>query len=132
LNSPTFNGNVGHFQCDDEAFIIAKTMHGLRHLDIHGNPLTDVGLLAILDGCPLLESLDIAGCCNLEFSGSLWKRLHNQIKDLQIREYYSDSYYNNVELEFAYEDSSGNSYWEIVEKSCDEDEDEDDGENSDA
>jgi len=123
LKSLTFNVSGGLIQCDDEAFIIAKTMRGLRHLDIHDNPLTDVGLLAILDGCPLLESLNIAGCSNLEFSGSLWKRLHNQIKDLKIRDYYTD-----FELEFAYEDSSGNSYWEIVEKIHDED----DGDDSDA
>ncbi|RHN76013.1 putative leucine-rich repeat domain, L domain-containing protein [Medicago truncatula] len=71
-----------HFTCDDKAFIIAKKMHGLLHLVLHGDPLSDVGLLAILDGCPRLESLDIFGCYNLDFEGSLWKRLHTQIKDL--------------------------------------------------
>jgi len=63
-------------------------MPGLRHLDIHGNPLSDVGLLAILDGCPLLESLDIVRCYNLDFDGNLGERLRNQIKDLHIMEYY--------------------------------------------
>ncbi|GAU42387.1 hypothetical protein TSUD_123830 [Trifolium subterraneum] len=125
LKSLKFNGSGGYIVSDDEALIIAKTMPGLRHLDIHGNrPLSDVGLIAILDGCPLLESLDIRGCSNLDFSGNLWKRLHNQIKDLKIK----DEYSNNFKLEFAYSDSNGNTYWEIVERSSDEDEDEDDNE----
>ncbi|CAJ2640749.1 unnamed protein product [Trifolium pratense] len=81
LKSLTYYG-MSYFTWDHAAFVIANTMPGLRHLDIHGNRLTDVGLIAILDGCPLLESLDIRGCSNLEFSGNLWKRLHNQIKDL--------------------------------------------------
>lgn len=81
LKSLVYNGMSygGRSKCD-EAFIIAKTMPGLRHLDIHGNPLSEVGLLAIFDGCPLLESLDIIGCYNLDFNGNLGERLRNQIK----------------------------------------------------
>jgi len=90
--------------CDDDAFAIAETMPGLRHLKITGNSLTNEGLVAILDRCPLLESLDLRGCLNLNWSGFSWKRCHGQIKDLQLRnnvsldnsfdskvEYYSDS-----------------------------------------
>lgn len=71
-------------KCDDEALAIAKTMSGLRYLDINGNPLSNVGLTAILDGCPLLNTLDIRECRNLDldFIGDLWERCHNQIKDL--------------------------------------------------
>jgi len=88
LKSLTFYGmsDGGRSTCDDEAFSIAETMPGLLHLVLHGDPLSDVGLLAILDGCPGLASLDILGCYNLDFDGSLWKRLHTQIKDLHIRE----------------------------------------------
>lgn len=68
----------------DEAFVIAKTMSGLRHLNIIGNKLSNVGLLAILDGCPLLETLDIRGCYNLNLSESLKKRCLEQIKDLRF------------------------------------------------
>jgi F-box/leucine-rich repeat protein 2/20 len=118
LKSLKLNRFGGCIMCDDEALIIAKSMSGLRHLDIRGNPLSDVGLIAILDGCPLLESLDIRGCHNLDFSGNLWKRLHNQIKGLVVRD---PEYFNNFELEFAYSDSNGNSYWEIVERFSDED-----------
>jgi len=120
LKSLVYNGMSygGRSKCD-EAFIIAKTMPGLRHLDIHKNPLTDDGLLAILDGCPLLESLNIVGCYNLDFDGKLWERLHNQIKDLHIREYYPGPYYHNFEPVCVYADSSGISYYEIVEKFVD-------------
>lgn len=55
--------------CDDEAFAIAKTMPTLRYFDINGNPLSDVGLIVIRHGCPLLESLNIQKCLNLDFSG---------------------------------------------------------------
>ncbi|WJX32185.1 hypothetical protein P8452_20539 [Trifolium repens] len=122
LKSLTYYG-MSYITWDDAAFVIAKTMPGLRHLDIHGNPLSDVGLIAILDGCPLLESLDIRGCHNLDFSGNLWKRLHNQIKGLVVRD---PEYFNNFELEFAYSDSNGNSYWEIVERFSDDEAEDDD------
>ncbi|KAK2441864.1 putative F-box/LRR-repeat protein [Trifolium repens] len=122
LKSLTYYG-MSYITWDDAAFVIAKTMPGLRHLDIHGNPHSDVGLIAILDGCPLLESLDIRGCHNLDFSGNLWKRLHNQIKGLVVRD---PEYFNNFELEFAYSDSNGNSYWEIVERFSDDEAEDDD------
>jgi len=77
--------NIGVYDVDDdEAFVIAKTMTGLRHLNIIGNELSNVGLLAILDGCPLLETLDIRRCYNLNLSESLRKRCLKQIKDLRL------------------------------------------------
>lgn len=68
---------------DEEAFAIAKTMPGLRYLDIFKNSLSDVGLTVILDGCSQLQSLDIERCPNLYFSGNLGKRCQDQIKDLR-------------------------------------------------
>jgi len=69
----------------DEAFVIAKTMSGLRHLKLDGFLLESDGLLAILDGCPLLESLDLEGTIYLSFNSnpSLLKRCSEQIKDFQ-------------------------------------------------
>jgi F-box/leucine-rich repeat protein 2/20 len=69
---------------DSEALIISETISSLCRLDIKENPLTDVGLLAILDKCPLLEYLDIQKCYNLNLSESLKKRCLEQIKDLQL------------------------------------------------
>jgi F-box/leucine-rich repeat protein 2/20 len=127
LKSLTYYGMSFDITRDDQAFVIANTMPGLRHLDIHGNELTNVGLLAILDGCPLLESLNIEGCNNLDITESLWQRLNSQIKHLHIWEDCPDSY-NDVQLEFAYEDSNGNSYWEYVEKFDEDDDDEEEEE----
>jgi F-box/leucine-rich repeat protein 2/20 len=126
LKTLTYYG-MSYITCNDAAFVIANTMPGLRRLDIHGNQLTNVGLLAILDGCPLLESLDIEGCDNLDITESLWQRLNSQIKHLLIWEDCPDSY-DNLQLEFAYEDSDGNSYWEYVEKFDEDDDDVDDEE----
>jgi F-box/leucine-rich repeat protein 2/20 len=72
------------FACDDEALAIARTMPGLRDLKIVKNTLTNAGLLAILDGCPLLESLDLRGCFQLDLSGSLGKRCNEQIKEVRL------------------------------------------------
>lgn len=67
---------------DSVAFAIAKTMSELRHLTILKNGITNDGLLAILDGCPLLESLDLRGCVHLDMNESLKKRCNVQIKEL--------------------------------------------------
>ncbi|XP_045820228.1 putative F-box/LRR-repeat protein 23 [Trifolium pratense] len=77
---------------DDDVFAIAKTMPGLRHLELHGIALDNVGLIAILDSCPLLESLDLRDCfCYL--SPSLEKRCREKIKDSQFPNYSSDDRY---------------------------------------
>ncbi|XP_057433824.1 putative F-box/LRR-repeat protein 23 isoform X2 [Lotus japonicus] len=71
---------------DAEAFAIAKTMPQLCHLQLLGNRLTNEGLLAILDGCPHLESLDLRVCSNVDLSGSLRERCCKQIRDLRFPE----------------------------------------------
>ncbi|PNX84602.1 F-box protein skip19 [Trifolium pratense] len=87
----------------DEAFSFIKTMPQLRHLEICSDMLTNDALLAILDGCPLLESLDMESCDCLDFRGNVWKRCCQQIKNLQ-RPYEiedglfcdDDTYFDNV------------------------------------
>ncbi|KAJ4876524.1 F-box protein SKIP19 [Raphanus sativus] len=68
---------------DDDALAIAKTMHGLRFLQLVGNSLTDAGLNAILDNCPYLEHLDLRQCLNLNLVGDLEKRCSERIKVLR-------------------------------------------------
>jgi Leucine-rich repeat (LRR) protein len=70
--------------CDSDkmAFVIAETMPGLRHLNMSGHKLSELGVLAIIDKCPLLESLDISDCLNL--NEDLKKRCIDQIKDLRL------------------------------------------------
>ncbi|XP_057432137.1 putative F-box/LRR-repeat protein 23 [Lotus japonicus] len=49
---------------DADAFAIAETMPKLRHLQFVQNRFSNEGLDAILDGCPLLEYLDLGFCHN--------------------------------------------------------------------
>ncbi|PNX64865.1 F-box protein SKIP19 [Trifolium pratense] len=80
---PVYGYNRG--EEDHLAVAISETMSKLCYLDIKGNSLTNIGLLAILDGCPLLEYLDIDECFNLkDLSNTLRKRCIMQIKDLRL------------------------------------------------
>ncbi|KAJ4878958.1 F-box protein SKIP19 [Raphanus sativus] len=67
-------------ECDDLALAIAETMPGLTRLQLFGNRLTDVGLKAILDGCPNLEYLDLRQCFNVNLVGDLEKRCSERIR----------------------------------------------------
>ncbi|XP_031106459.1 putative F-box/LRR-repeat protein 23 [Ipomoea triloba] len=67
---------------DEEAVAIAENMHGLKHLTLVGNEMSDKGVEAILDACPSLQSLYIADCNNVRLEGELAKRCSQQIKDL--------------------------------------------------
>ncbi|XP_019084348.1 PREDICTED: putative F-box/LRR-repeat protein 23 [Camelina sativa] len=83
LNSkPDPNFNDDEFNNDD-ALAIAESMPELRHLQLFGNILTNVGLNAILDGCPHLEHLDLRKCFNVDLTGNLGKRCSERIKDLR-------------------------------------------------
>ncbi|KAL5097019.1 hypothetical protein RYX36_001346 [Vicia faba] len=81
-----------HIEYDDDAFAIAQFMPGLCHLQLIGNKMTNDGLLAILDGCPQLESLDIRQCFNINLEGSLAKRCKEQIKYLRLPNDATDDY----------------------------------------
>ncbi|KAM5587544.1 putative F-box/LRR-repeat protein 23 [Rosa sericea] len=69
---------------NDCALAIAGTMHGLHHLMLFRNTLTNKGLCAILDGCPHLESLDMRQCFNLRLGGKVGRRCAEQIKELRL------------------------------------------------
>ncbi|EXB67281.1 hypothetical protein L484_025762 [Morus notabilis] len=55
----------------------------LRRLELIGNSLSDIGLRAILDGCPHLESLNLGCCFNLRMKGNLRERCRDMIKSLR-------------------------------------------------
>lgn len=88
---------------DDLALVIADTMTNLRHLDIKVNNLTYVGLLAILDKCPFLKSLDIQQCYHLVLSKSSKKRCNDQINHLRLPNFYvfDDYDYSPCEYDFG-------------------------------
>ncbi|KAJ1440416.1 Leucine-rich repeat [Sesbania bispinosa] len=110
----------GNVKCDDDvAFAIARWMPKLRHLHLLGNKITNDGLLAILDGCPLLETLDLRKCFCVDLSGSLGKRCNQKIKNLLSPNDYVDS--GNFGDDFSHLDVSsdsssddGYSYWDYV------------------
>ncbi|KAK8967408.1 putative F-box/LRR-repeat protein 23 [Platanthera guangdongensis] len=68
---------------DSKAFAIAKHMQQLRRLQLIGNNLSNTGLLAILDGCPYLEHLDIRRCFNVVLDENVMKKCM-RIKELRL------------------------------------------------
>jgi len=70
------------------AFVIAETMSKLCHLNMKGIVVTDDGILSILDGCPLLETLYIRGCYNYGLSESLRKICSERIKFMRLPSHY--------------------------------------------
>jgi hypothetical protein len=71
---------------DTLAKAIGKNLPELRHLELIGDGLSNIGLKAILDGCRHLESLDLRMCFNLDFQADadLEKRCSQQIKHLKL------------------------------------------------
>ncbi|XP_004309102.1 PREDICTED: putative F-box/LRR-repeat protein 23 [Fragaria vesca subsp. vesca] len=69
---------------DGDAHAVAETMHGLHHLQLFGNKLTSKDLRAILDGCPLLETLDLRHCWHINLgrdrSGHFGLELDEELK----------------------------------------------------
>ncbi|CAH1424421.1 unnamed protein product [Lactuca virosa] len=53
---------------------IGENLHDLRHLELIGNTMTDIGLQAILDGCHRLESLDLRLCLYINLKGDMGKK----------------------------------------------------------
>lgn len=66
------------------ALAIGKTMPNLHSLRLVADVIDNKGLEAIHDGCPLLESLDIQKCYDLDLGGDLLERCLKQIKDLRL------------------------------------------------
>lgn len=81
---------------DTEALGIASNMPELHDLQLIGNNLTNDGLMAILDRCPHLESLDIRQCYNIQMDDALKSKCarlrniklpHDSISDFKYRAY---------------------------------------------
>lgn len=88
---------------DTEALGIASTMPELQDLQLIGNNLTNDGLMAILDHCPHLESLDIRQCYNIRMDDALKSKCarmqdlklpHDSISDFKYRAYIGSSIAN--------------------------------------
>ncbi|KAK1381235.1 putative F-box/LRR-repeat protein 23 [Heracleum sosnowskyi] len=74
--------------CDKQDLAIAKSMPGLRHLQLFGNRMTFTGLMAILNNCHHLEYLDLRQCYGLcrtlEDGPDLETKLPQQIKHVRF------------------------------------------------
>ncbi|CAI9100733.1 OLC1v1037895C2 [Oldenlandia corymbosa var. corymbosa] len=75
---------VRELECNNEALSIAKTMPRLQYLDLFGNALTNDGLVAILDGCTHLETLDLRRCFGVNLEGNIGKQCTQQLKCLRL------------------------------------------------
>lgn len=88
-----------HIECDEDALAVAENMPGLRHLQLFGNKMTSNGLLAIIEKCPHLESLDMRQCFNVaNLDHDLAKRLSHQMKDLRLPYDSTEDYGYDAEL----------------------------------
>lgn len=97
-----------HWESDRGAQAIAENMHELQHLQLFGNKLTNSGLLAILDGCPQLQTLDLRQCFNVSLQGDLEKRCVKQIKHLRRPNDSTEDYeYDATLCDHSDEDGSG-------------------------
>ncbi|CAI9095721.1 OLC1v1031717C1 [Oldenlandia corymbosa var. corymbosa] len=77
-------GNMMRIGDDNEAHAIAKNHAWIVHLCLFGNKMINLGLLAVLDGCTDLESLDIQKCLGINLGIDLHKRSCQQLKSLRI------------------------------------------------
>ncbi|RLM80601.1 hypothetical protein C2845_PM12G12890 [Panicum miliaceum] len=89
---------------DTETLGIASTMPGLQELQLIGNNLTNDGLMAILDRCLHLESLDIRQCYNIQMDDVMKSKCarirdlklpHDSISDFKYRAYIVSSIANS-------------------------------------
>ncbi|VYS61747.1 unnamed protein product [Arabidopsis thaliana] len=79
-------------ESDNDALAIADTMPGLLHLQLISNGLTNIGLNAILDGCPHLECLDLRQCFNINLFGDVERQFLERIKDFRCPNDVLDDY----------------------------------------
>ncbi|KAF5472555.1 hypothetical protein F2P56_009266 [Juglans regia] len=80
----------GDQECDLSANAIAENMPRLVTLDLVGNKLTNNGLLAILDGCPHLQTLKLRNCRRVSLQGDVGRKCSERIKNLRRLDYSND------------------------------------------
>ncbi|CAH1448690.1 unnamed protein product [Lactuca virosa] len=82
--------------CDDNALAIANNLPELRRLKLFDMDMTNIGLQAILNGCPHLEVLSVRMCYDLNLDENLRSLCMERIKDfkffLEIQDFDYDDY----------------------------------------
>ncbi|KAK1409570.1 hypothetical protein QVD17_36097 [Tagetes erecta] len=69
---------------NETAIAIGQNLSELRHLELIGNNMTNIGLEAILDNCHHLETLDLRSCFNIVHNEDLKKKCVEKIKYLKF------------------------------------------------
>ncbi|XP_040257416.1 F-box protein SKIP19-like [Aegilops tauschii subsp. strangulata] len=106
-----FDATYERMEIDPEASWIANSMPRLQVLQLIGSEITNDGLMAILDHCPHLESLDIRMCYNLQIDDAM-KSKCARIRNLKLpHDSISDfKYWAYVDSEDYSEDYSGSDF----------------------
>ncbi|XP_022006271.1 putative F-box/LRR-repeat protein 23 isoform X1 [Helianthus annuus] len=106
VNKRGYEGSLTRY--NEIAIAIGQNLPGIRHLELIGNKMTNVGLRVILDNCHHLETLDLRECLYIDLEGDLGKQCSKQIKYLKLpndsledypyiylteSEYFNDDYY---------------------------------------
>ncbi|KAG6407161.1 hypothetical protein SASPL_130145 [Salvia splendens] len=109
LKSFTFTNSQTYIvDFSEHAVAIGKTMPNLCHLRLFKLRIENKGLEAILDGCPILESLHLLQCSDFHLQGGLGKRCYDQIKDLILDSYSSESEIDQAD--YYWDDDNDSSY----------------------
>nr|XP_043614351.1 putative F-box/LRR-repeat protein 23 [Erigeron canadensis] len=83
LNQTPCNRLIGD-NANEVAIAIGENLHGLRHLELNGNNMSNIGLQAILDGCVCLETLDLRKCMRIDLNGDTGTRCFEQIRCVKL------------------------------------------------
>ncbi|PWA39505.1 RNI-like superfamily protein [Artemisia annua] len=108
-------------ECEDMAIAIGKNLPELRHLELIGDSMSDIGLKAILDGCRHLESLDLRDCLNIDLKGDIVKRCSQQIKYLKVSNDSHEPYVYEVDSRIRYTPPTCSFVFVLYGCSCSED-----------
>ncbi|XP_022008382.1 putative F-box/LRR-repeat protein 23 [Helianthus annuus] len=82
VNKRGYEGSLTRY--NEIAIAIGQNLPGIRHLELIGNRMTDVGLRVILGNCHHLETLDLRECFCIDLKGDLGKQCSKQIKYLKL------------------------------------------------
>lgn len=112
FNRLKFTYPTGAF--NEEALAIAENMPGLRQVQLIGNQMTSLGLLAIVENCVHLESLDMRQCFNVgNLEYNLERQLSQKIKNIRFPYDSTKDYEFGAEIcDSSEDDPFGLSYFE--------------------
>ncbi|KAJ0704964.1 putative F-box domain, leucine-rich repeat domain superfamily, F-box-like domain superfamily [Helianthus annuus] len=82
VNQRGYIGSLTRY--NEIAIAIGQNLLGIRHLELIGNKMRNVGLRVILDNCHHLETLDLRECFRIDLKGDLGKQCSKQIKYLKL------------------------------------------------